>query len=316
MKPIVSVIMPAHNAESFIESSIESVIQQSFRDWELVIVNDASSDLTSTIAQKYLIDPRVRLISLENNMGAAKARNIGCAEANGNYLAFLDSDDLWIKSKLWMQVNFHRMNTKIAISHTNYVHLLPNGKTRRRVRNALTPQSKKSGLLFPMLLYHNCIGTLTVMIRKDLFDQYEGFDPTITGGTEDWDLWLRISEGKYNIGYLNTCLAMYRINPEGISKKNIIRYKKSLIVILEKHLQSVKPRQSIRNNSYANIFLITGLTYYRSGNYKMAELYLFRAIKLKPKDMILLCQLLYYFIMSCILQRHSEKTTSYRYIPQ
>lgn len=303
MNPIVSVIMPAHNAELFIASSIKSVIEQSYENWELIVIDDASTDTTCTIVKKYLSDSRIHLITVQNNVGVAKARNIGALEAKSEYLAFLDSDDLWEKSKLEVQVNFHNMNPDVVLSHTNYVHLFQNGGSGIRIRNALTSKFRKSGRVFPILMYHNFIGTLTVMIKKNIFERYNGFDPEIFGGTEDWDLWLNISEDGYTFGYINKKLAMYRINPTGLSKKNIIKYKQALRFVLEKHLKIAKQKKSIISKSYANLWLIVGVTYYGSRNYKMSSLYFSKALRLIPTDIMLLFQLILYCIVSIIMKR-------------
>src|SRR5690625_4737905 len=105
--PIVSIITPAYNAERFIGETIESVLEQTYTNWEMIIVDDASTDQTAKIVQDYMKkDARIRFIQLNKNEGSAVARNTAMREAKGQYLAFLDSDDLWFEHKLEKQLRF------------------------------------------------------------------------------------------------------------------------------------------------------------------------------------------------------------------
>lgn len=108
---LVSIIMPAYNAEKYIEEAIQSVLKQTYTNWELIIVNDCSTDKTEQIIKKYQEqDQRIRLCSLIKNKGVANARNTAIKNAVGRYLAFLDSDDMWLPEKLEKQINFMKKN--------------------------------------------------------------------------------------------------------------------------------------------------------------------------------------------------------------
>lgn len=120
---LVSIIMPSYNTEKYIFESIESVIAQTYKNWELLIIDDCSEDLTIQIIQKYLkVYPNIFLIQLEKNSGAAVSRNKGIEKANGEYIAFLDSDDLWEENKLEIQINFMKENN-CAFSFTEYMEI-------------------------------------------------------------------------------------------------------------------------------------------------------------------------------------------------
>ncbi len=116
--PLVSVIMPAYNAEKYISKSIQSVLEQTYQNWQLIIVNDGSKDDTSSII-KCFDDKRIRLIEQENS-GVSKARNTGIEYSDGEYIAFLDSDDIWLDKKLEVQVNFMLNNLNIVLSYMDY----------------------------------------------------------------------------------------------------------------------------------------------------------------------------------------------------
>ena len=109
---LVSVVMPAHNSQSSLSESVQSVLAQTYRDWELIIVDDASRDGTLVLARQLASnDPRIRVLPLEQNVGVAEARNRGIGAALGQYLAFLDSDDLWLPNKLQVQIDFMRSSS-------------------------------------------------------------------------------------------------------------------------------------------------------------------------------------------------------------
>src|SRR5690625_145630 len=122
-QPLISVITPAYNAERFIGETIESVLQQTYKNWEMIIVDDCSTDATVEIVQQYVEqDERVRLIQLKENSGSAIARNTAMDHARGDFFAFLDSDDLWYPEKLDKQLTF-MLEKDIAFSFTKYVRM-------------------------------------------------------------------------------------------------------------------------------------------------------------------------------------------------
>ena len=140
---LVSIIMPAYNAEKYIEEAIQSVLKQTYTNWELIIVNDCSTDKTEQIIKKYQEqDQRIRLCSLTKNQGVANARNTAIKNAVGRYLAFLDSDDIWLQEKLEKQINFmtgkilrifNLLLIKLFLISTLYFSLLNFTNYRRRI---------------------------------------------------------------------------------------------------------------------------------------------------------------------------------------
>ena len=122
MAGLVSIIMPSYNTTSFIAESIQSVLAQSYKDWELIIVDDCSSDNTDQVVKPYLSDERIKYYKNEKNSGAAVSRNRAIREAKGKWIAFLDSDDLWMPEKLQKQVSFMEKNG-YYFSYTNYAEI-------------------------------------------------------------------------------------------------------------------------------------------------------------------------------------------------
>lgn len=216
--PIVSVITPLYNSENFIAETIASIQQQSFRDWELIIVDDASTDASLTIAEAAAEkDPRIKVLALPLNKGAAFCRNHATNEAKGGFIAFLDADDLWHPEKLERQLSFMQ-RTYCDVSYTNYLHI-------DEVGNSLN----KRIMALPQLTYskqhkNNYIGNLTGIYNAARLGKIHA--PPLRK-RQDWALWLeaiRRSE-KPALG-LQKDLAYYRVRKGSISAGKIwlIRY--------------------------------------------------------------------------------------------
>jgi len=182
-KPLVSVIIPTFNRGYCLEESIRSVLQQSFVDFELIVVDDGSTDNTSELVAKF---PAVKLIRLEKNRGVSFARNRGMVEAQGDCIAFLDSDDLWEKDKLasqvkWIERDFHAVYTD-EIWIRNGVRVNPMNKHR-----------KYSGDIFRYCLPLCIVSPSSVLLRAEVLREVGGFDESMPV-CEDYDLWLRIAK--------------------------------------------------------------------------------------------------------------------------
>jgi glycosyltransferase involved in cell wall biosynthesis len=224
--PLVSIIMPAFNAEKFISESIISVIKQTYTNWELLIINDGSIDKTSEIISKFS-DHRIILFE-QKNAGVANARNIGIQNSKGCYIAFLDSDDTWLEDKLKIQTEFMILNSNIGFTYTNYFSFYDNKLIKNKQLHPF-----KIDKFNEKLLVFNFIASLTVMVKSNLIKELEGFDNKLHG-PEDWDLWIRISQ-KTESFYIDKKLAIYREHNQGISKNKSIQLKEEFKV-LKKHV--------------------------------------------------------------------------------
>lgn len=180
--PLVSVITPTYNAVRFIRETIDSVQRQTYPHWELILIDDASRDETVALIQEEMSDSRIRLIVLPKNSGAAVARNTGIAAAKGKYLAFLDSDDLWLPQKLEKQVAFMQQNDA-AFSFTRYRIIEENGTQTPFV----VPIPKQ--IDYHGLLKNTIIGCLTVMLDREKLGAVQM--PNIRT-RQDTALWLQI----------------------------------------------------------------------------------------------------------------------------
>ena len=194
----VSVIIPTHNRQHLIERSVLSVLKQTYKNIEVIIVDDGSTDETYFKVKKLLEDKRVQYIRCENK-GVSAARNLGAACSSGDYLAFLDSDDEWLKYKLEKQVNFIESNRDVHCLHTNE-QWIRNGKkvNQRKIHQ------KFGGRIFEKCLSLCFISPSTVIISRDVFLEVGSFDEEFIV-CEDFDLWLKLSS-LYEIHYIDEVL--------------------------------------------------------------------------------------------------------------
>lgn len=211
MPPTISVIIPAHNAEKTIQETIESVLKQSFTDFELIVVNDGSSDRTLEIVSQ-IQDPRLKVLSC-SNYRVAISRNLGFKHSTGKYVSFLDSDDLWTPDKLEAQFHALEKNPEAAVAYSWTNCIDEQGKLLRRGGRV-----RWSGNVLPQLLLDDFIGNgSNVMIRREIYAEMGGFDEEFTNA-EDTDLWLRIA-AKYPFVNVPSAQVLYRVSRQSKSSR-------------------------------------------------------------------------------------------------
>jgi glycosyltransferase involved in cell wall biosynthesis len=197
---LVSVIIPTYNRGWILKEAIDSVLSQDFDDFELIVVDDGSTDNTQDILDGYARDI---IVLRQDNRGVSAARNAGIAFASGQFIAFLDSDDLWLPGKLSIQIDFFNSNPDVLICQTEEM-WIRNGK---RV-NPKKRHKKLSGMIFKHSLPLCIVSPSAVMLKKSLLDKTGVFDESLPA-CEDYDLWLRIS-CKYPVFLIDTPLIIKR----------------------------------------------------------------------------------------------------------
>lgn len=227
MSPLVSVIIPVYNCAGYVAEAIESALAQDWPNTEVVVVNDGSTDNSLAVLQGF--GERIRLID-QKNAGPPAARNQGIAAARGDYIAFLDADDVWLQGKLSAQVRHMQAHPDVHTVFTRW-HVWEPGADGRFVRppeierQAVTDQvdAANSGWLYHRLLLDCELLTTTVMLRASMVHRIGGFDLALWNG-DDYDYWLRASrEGK--ITKLQSVGALYRCVPGSVSRKpNAVNY--------------------------------------------------------------------------------------------
>lgn len=212
-KPLVSVIMPTYNCEAFIGDAIQSVLCQTVQDWEIVIVDDCSTDHTQQIVTPYLgKNPNICYYRLNKNCGAAIARTEAIRCSQGKYAAFLDSDDLWVPTKLEKQIGFME-TTGVPFSCTAYEWIDEQG---RDLQTVLTPPEQTD--YRKMVWLSNPIGNLTVMYDQEQLGKYEV--PKLMR-CEDTALWLKILKNTPCCVGMPDVLAKYRIRAHSASRNKL-----------------------------------------------------------------------------------------------
>ena len=228
MSDLISIITPLYNSKQHILDTIQSVQYQTYANWELIIIDDASNDGSVKVAESFSTqDKRIKLIKLDSNKGPAVARNKGIKECSGRYIAFLDSDDLWMPEKLEKQLEFMD-DHKASLSFTAYKKIEENGRYRGQVN------INKMQIGYSDLLKTNHIGCLTAMIDTNLLGE-KLYMPLIEK-RHDHGLWLSILKQGYTAYGLNEILAVYRCRKGSISRNKIkiLRYQWKLYREVEK----------------------------------------------------------------------------------
>lgn len=215
---MVSIITPTYNAGRFIEETIKSVINQTYTDWEMIIVDDCSNDNTVELVNSYcLLDNRIKLYRLGINSGAAVARNLGLENAKGRFIAFLDSDDLWDTNKLEKQLSF-MLEHNYGFSFTGYRLISESGISLNKEINI------PDKIDYNDLLGNTIIGCLTVIIDKDIVGNFSM--PLLRAG-QDTATWLSILKKGYTAYGFNEVLASYRKVEGSVSSNKIKALKRT-----------------------------------------------------------------------------------------
>ncbi len=199
MEPEVTVIIPTYNRADYLKKSVRSVRDQTFSNFEIIIINNYSDDNTLNVIDSFN-DKRIQVINFKNNGIIARSRNQGILRARGKYIAFLDDDDLWCPDKLELQINYMRSNPDIDLVYSNSVIIDENDNKKGLL---IETKTAKSGRVFLDLLADNFIAVLTVLMKREIV-QENGLldeDPSMKA-VEDYEYWLRASL-KFNFSYID-----------------------------------------------------------------------------------------------------------------
>lgn len=263
--PKVSVIIPTYNSLKYLSETVESVLNQTYSDFELLIVDDGSTDQTVQWTGE-LGDSRVRVIS-QANQGVCVARNTGIANANGEYIAFLDHDDLWEASKLEKQVCRLDAEPNIGLVHTWMALVDDRGKFIGRIMT-----SDAEGDVWQQLLEKNTIASSSVMVRRSCFEKVGMFSPARElYSVEDWEMWIRIAS-QYPFAVIREPLLSWRQHPNNGSK-NWRAMEKAYSLVIEGAFQSAPQEWGFlkeRSYGHANLCLAWRVLQSSDRDYKKA----------------------------------------------
>lgn len=231
--PLISIIVPTYNHAEFLKEAIDSVINQTYVHWELIIVNNYSDDNTEEVVKSY-VDPRIKFINFHNHGVIASSRNKAISESKGDWLAFLDSDDIWYPEKLQDCISALSESEADAICHGEKWRW-DNGVSRD-VEYGPESKSDYCSLLFK----GNCISTSATICRRSAVLDVGCFsEDTDLVTAEDYDLWLKLAKADKKFIFISKILGEYRIHPDGNSqaiRKNI----SAIISVIDRHIRKFK----------------------------------------------------------------------------
>ncbi|WP_336175309.1 glycosyltransferase family 2 protein [Acinetobacter ursingii] len=222
--PLVSVVMPVFNSQEYLSKAIESILNQTYENFELIIINDGSVDYSDLIISNFLFDKRIRYIKREN-LGLIYTLNEGISLSKGKYVARMDSDDISHEDRLKKQILFMENHSDIAVLGTSSFIMDQNGCIVGERNPPKTPYMNKILSFFGPTLTHPCVVFNKYLLGNDLYYNREAVL------VEDYELWLRLMENGYKLANMKEKLFFYRINQEGVSEKNKITQKNNAAVL-------------------------------------------------------------------------------------
>lgn len=271
-KPTVSIILPTFNRSYIIDRSIRSILDQTYQEFELIIVDDGSTDNTEDVVRSFE-DKRINYLKYKLNRGAAHARNVGIREARGQYIAFQDSDDEWISDKLAKQIEvITETSPDVGIVYSGYWRIIGYEKTYLPKKGNYS----KGGDIQDILLKGNFITTQTVLMRKECLKKAGLFDERLPR-FQDWELWLRASKW-YLFQFIDEPLVITYYQKDSITSKP-----DSLIDAFELILQKHKQAFEKNPKAFAQAYFIMGKHLLNSDlRTPQEKVYLREAVRLEP----------------------------------
>lgn len=272
-RPKVSVIIPVYNRAHLLPRAVNSVLNQTYQDFEIIVVDDGSTDNVKEVIEKMQKkNEKIRYIRHEKNKGGGAARNTGIEAAKGQYIAFQDSDDEWLPEKLEKQIKaFESVSSTVGVVYSKCLRL----KEGKKIYAPFSWVKQKEGDIHKEFLKGNFINTPMIIVRKECFKKAGKFDETLPR-LQDWELALRLSK-YYHFKYIDELLSIAHTTTDSISM-NQDALIKALISILDKHFQDFKNDKK----SLARHLCVIGDLLCQKGDLDQGRDYLFKALKFYP----------------------------------
>jgi len=302
--PKVSVIIPTYNRGKYIKEAVDSVLSQAFQDFEIIVIDDGSTDNTREVLSLY--SDKIEYIYQENK-GISCARNTGIRCSNGEYIAFLDSDDMWLEDKLELQVRFLDKNRDVDMVYSGIYYFDEMFKINRDYFDLVKPYS---GFVLKHLFLRNFIPCVTVIVRKKCFEKIGLFDETLVF-SEDYDMWMRVAM-YFKIDFINKPLARFRIHKDSMT---------AIVSDIKRYLDEIKVSNKIlhfcptlrdelgisANKKIAALFFMLGTNFFKKNDYSKARSNLFHSIKLYPCALRKYILLLFTILPRAIAERYKDR---------
>ena len=281
MSGLVSVVIPSYNHAHFLMQTLQSVIDQTYTNWEALVIDNHSEDNTDSVVNSFK-DTRIKLLKINNGGVIAASRNLGIQHAQGEWVAFLDSDDYWKEDKLEICADFlNKNNQYVGICHSEDW----SSKDNKFIKN----YGPEKNFTFKRLLTKgNCISLSAMVVKKSIIVDVNNFSENTEFITaEDYDLWLKLSKRGHRIKFIKDLLGTFRIH-ELSESSNVEKNTAAVCSVIKKHCYN-----NIKQNKYlSNAYIIAGKIS-QLGNYKRNALrYYLKSIKHNPVQIKSLCMII------------------------
>jgi glycosyltransferase involved in cell wall biosynthesis len=276
MNQKVSIIIPTYNSAEYIAETLDSAFAQTYKNCEIIVIDDGSTDNTKEVLQSYM--SKIKYIYKENG-GVSSARNVGIENAEGEYIAFLDSDDIWLPEKLEKQMERFKSEPDLGLVYSDCIRFNENGiEQSKRIVNRYF-----EGNIFIKLLEGYVLPTSTVVVKRSCFSIADHFNESLMV-SEDYDMWLRISK-HYNIGYAKGPLVKYRVRNNGLARSNIDRAYGAQLAVLNKamnDIDGIPDKSNFLRNRFFKFYFNWGVSLLDIDNFADARNAFLKATKIKP----------------------------------
>ncbi len=272
--PEVSVVIPTYNSAQFLGEALQSIFSQTFDDYEIIVVNDGSTDDTESVVKLYI--NRIKYIYQENG-GPAKARNRGIKESSSKYIAFLDADDIWLPSKLEKQVLMFRQRPELAMIFTAVLILRADGVSPSKYDKR---KLLMKGNIARNIFLHSGVATPTVMVQKEIFDKIGLFEEDLRIGEDD-NMWIRIA-ANHQIELIDEPLVKCRFHPDSLTKdkRKLLEDVQTNIRLLSHRYEGVKEKiEDAIPRKLSNVQFAMGYHFFEGQNHKEARRAFARGIR-------------------------------------
>ncbi|MEM2507752.1 MAG: glycosyltransferase [Nitrososphaeria archaeon] len=257
MSPKVSVVIVTKNRAQYLFHAIQSVLKQSFTNFELIVIDAASTDNTEDIVRKSFSDARIRYVRLIEDVGLSRSRNLGIKLSRSNFIAFLDDDDLWMPNKLETQLKAIEDKNNIGAVYTGYLKIDSDG----RIVGVRLPFLR--GKIYPRILYKNFIGGCsTILVKKECLEKVGMFDEVLCYA-EDWDLWIRVAK-YYPFDYIKEPLVLCRVHNQQLTSTIGLHRLQNFQYMYKKHMGELLKYKKALGAWHYNL----GILYFEFGNTK------------------------------------------------
>ena len=275
--PAISIVIPTYNHAEYLRQALQSVIDQTFHDWEAIIVNNFSDDATLQIIEQFN-EPRFRVINFRNHGVIAASRNEGLRNSLAPVIAFLDSDDTWYKDKLSKCMSEFEHGAKVVCHGENWI---SNSSVPRAIFYGPAEKATYRNLLFR----GNCISTSATLVNKEVLEQLSGFSENPSFITaEDYELWMRISLATTNFVFVHEILGEYRRHGESASS-SVDKHFAAEIAVINHHVEQMRPSFTVfirARHRRAKAFYSAGRTHMRGGGTGFALSFFAKALLQSP----------------------------------